>query len=515
VNSRPWTRAAHLVALCALSPLLFACTASPAEEGGKTSTDSTGASNGVADKAPTAVARVCGHTRPGPKTAPSGAVTVDAAKTGDLVAKTRSSPAGTTFWLAPGTHRLGDGAYDQLTPKDGDVFVGAPGAVLDGQRVNNYAFVGGAKDVTIRNLTVRGFVSPPNEGVINHDSADGWVIEDNTITENSGAGLMAGTNQRMLRNCMKDNGQYGLNAYKAGRLSDLVLEGNEIVGNNTDDWEAKVEGCGCTGGVKFWSVDKADVRGNWVHDNRGPGLWGDTNNNDFLIEKNVIEKNDGSAIFYEVSYNAVIRNNTIRGNNLVDGKGFADRSDSFPSAAIYLSESGGEPRVKARTAKLEVYGNVLTDNWSGITLWENADRYCNSPSNTSNDCTLIVGETKRCSAPNIEKTPLLDDCRWKTQNVDIHDNKFAVDPAKIGCDSLCARMAVLSNYGTYPDWSPYKGDQIQESITFDQHNTWHDNEYIGPWAFMVRDTSTLIRPDEWQSSPYSQDKQSSFVPAGG
>ena len=47
--------------------------------------------------------------------------------------------------------------------------------------------------------------------------------------------------------------------------------------------------------MKFWSVDGADIRGNWIHDNRGPGMWADTNNNDFLIERNLIEGNDGSA----------------------------------------------------------------------------------------------------------------------------------------------------------------------------------------------------------------------------
>ena len=68
-------------------------------------------------------------------------------------------------------------------------------------------------------------------------------------------------------------------------------------------------GCGCTGGAKFWAVNGADIRGNWVHDNRGAGLWADTNNNDFLIEDNLIENNDGEAVFYETSYNLILRNN--------------------------------------------------------------------------------------------------------------------------------------------------------------------------------------------------------------
>jgi hypothetical protein len=211
----------------------------------------------------------------------------------------------------------------------------------------------------------------------------------------------------------------------------------------------------------------------------------------------------------------VIRANTMRRNNLVEGRKFAANGDSFPSSTVYLSESGGEPRVAARTAKIDFYGNVMEDNWSGITLWENADRFCNSPANTSGgSCTLLVRDQDRCAQPAIASKPLYDDCRWKTQNVDIHDNTFSVDPRSIGCSALCARMAVLSNYGTFPKWSPYMGDAVQQSITFAQHNTWRDNRYTGPWSFMSKDTSHVIHASQWQSAPYSQDRDSSFVQGG-
>ncbi len=515
MNTRPWTRTTRLVVLCALSSLLFACSASPPEQPGATTdggTDATGGGGSVpaADLRGTAV---CGHTKPGPKTAPAGAVTV--APGDDLAAKTEASPAGTTFWLAPGTHHLGDGEYDQVMAKAGNAYLGAPGAVLDGRRINQYAFSGPAEDVTIAHLTVRGFVAPRDEGVVNHDSADGWTIEYSTITRNDGAGLMAGTGQQVRANCLKDNGQYGINAYQAGNgITGMVVEGNEITGNNTGDWEAKIDGCGCSGGAKFWAVNRADVRGNWVHDNHGVGLWADTNNNDFLIEKNVIEGNDGPALFYEISYNATIRDNVMRRNNLVEGKRFADRNDDFPAATVYLSESGGEPRIKARTSKLDVYRNAFVDNWNGITVWENADRFCNSPANTSGDCTLLVKDKSKCAQPTIKDKPYYDDCRWRSQNVDIHDNTFVVDTAALKCD-MCARMALLSNYGTYPDWSPYRADVVQQAITRDQNNHWRANQYTGPWSFVVGDPSNVIDRGAWQASPYGQDENSNFADSGG
>ncbi|HEY0450377.1 right-handed parallel beta-helix repeat-containing protein [Actinophytocola sp.] len=512
MDTRQWTRARRAVLLCALSPLLFACTSTPAGNG---ATDL----NGFTSKAPTgAVAAVCGHTKPGPKAAPAGAITVDPGVDNDLATKTEASPAGSTFWLSPGKHTLTEDEYGSVAPKDGDTYLGAPGATLDGRGKNRYAFVFTSSNVTIRGLTIRGFVPPANEGVVNHDSGDGWVIEDNTIEENGGAGMMAGARQQVRGNCVRDNGQYGMNAYKDGdTITGLVVEGNEIVGNNTDDWETKVEGCGCTGGVKFWHVNGADVRGNWVHDNRGAGLWADTNNNDFVIEGNLIEDNDASAIFYETSYNAVIRDNTLRRNNWVEGKDFASRGDPFPSASIYISEAGGEPRVKARTDKIEISGNNLEDNWSGITLWENADRFCNSAANTSTGiCTRVVDKTSKCAQPAIADKPLYDDCRWRTQRVDIHDNRFAFDPKAMGCTSpMCARMAVISNVGTYPDWSPYLDDVIQNAITFEQDNHWHANVYLGPWKFMPFDTQTTLDSADWQDDPYNQDQDSTFTLAGG
>jgi Right handed beta helix region len=494
------------VLLAALSPLLVtACSAEPAAD----------VATASAPSGP--VAAVCDRMPVGPASAPAGAVPVDPAVVGDLAAKTQASPPGTTFWLLPGTHRLSGDRYAQVVPKDGDVYLGAPGAVLDGGHVNQYAFTGTARNVSIRYLTVQGFAAPHDEGVVNHDSADGWAIEHATIQRNSGAGMMAGAHQQVRGSCLRDNGQYGMNAYQGGNaITGLVLEGNEIVGNNTDDWETREPGCGCSGGVKFWSVSGADVRGNWVHGNRGTGLWADTNDNDFLIEGNLVEGNDGAAIIYEASYNAVIRNNTIRRNNWVEGRRYADRGDSFPIATVYLSEAGGEPRIPARTDKIDVYGNVLENNWSGITLWENADRFCNSPANTSSgSCTLLVPDRARCAPPGIATAPLYGDCRWKTQRVDVHDNRFVLDAAVVGCQVTCGRMGMLSNYGSYPDWSPYRGEAIEAAITTRQDNRWHDNTYLGPWTFVAYDSSRVLDFLRWQGAPYQQDEGSTFAREAG
>ena len=501
-------RLAPHVPMLVLALLLAACS--------ETSVDAPHATGDGAElpEATPQIAAVCDNQIPGPGSAPSGAITIDPAVDGDLIAKTEANPPGSTFWLRPGTHTLGTDKFGQVAPKDGNMYVGAPGAILDGRRLNRYGFTTEARDVTIRHLVIRGFVPPANQGVVNHDSGDSWTIEHNTIEDNAGAAMMAGSRQQVRYNCLRNNGQYGMNAYQPGnRIVGLVVEYNEIVGNNTNDWEAKVPGCGCTGGIKFWAVDGADVRHNWIHDNRGAGLWADTNNNDFLIEGNLIENNDAEAVFYETSYNLILRGNVLRQNALMKGKKFADRGDDFPVATVYLSESGGEPRVLARTDKIDIYGNVFEDNWSGITAWENADRFCNSAANTSTGiCTRLVETVADCSRPAIADEPLYGDCRWKTQRVDIHDNTFVHNPAIVGCaPGFAGRMAVLSNYGTYPDWSPYMGEVVQRAITHDQQIRWRDNTYTGPWTFQLASTGRVFSVAEWQADPYRQDAGSTFA----
>ncbi|HWC66453.1 MAG TPA: right-handed parallel beta-helix repeat-containing protein [Acidimicrobiales bacterium] len=455
--------------------------------------------------------RVCGNADLllGPDSPPPGAIVVPP---GDN-SRIDWTQAGTTYWLAPGVHTLGGGEFDQIIPGRGATFIGGPGAVLDGRRMNRYAFTQQAPDVRIAYLTIRGFgrgADNHNEAVVNHDAGDDWIVEHNTIADNDGAGVFLGDGNVLRSNCLQDNGQYGFSAYEPDGVRDVSVEGNEIVGNNRDDWETRIEDCGCSGGAKFWDTEGAVVAGNWVHDNHGPGLWADYNNRDFVFERNYFEGNADEALFYEVSYNAVIRHNTFRRNAIGKGQRFAEAGDLFPVAAVYISESGGDSRVAGPPA-IEVFGNVFHDNWSGITVWENADRYCGNGATPG--CTLNTTATESsCVQPGISQKPLYDDCRWKSRNVKIYDNEFRVTPANIACEALlCARQSLLSNHGTWPPDSPYQGAVIQDAITFRQGNVWARNRYIGPWVFVAHDLSTVLDFDSWQADPYGQDVGSTLT----
>jgi len=458
-------------------------------------------------------AKICGNTSllSGPATAPAGAILVPAGNNSSL----DLGGAGKTYWFAPGVHTLGTGQYDQIIPSDNSTYIGGPGAILDGQSKNQYAFTQHARNITIKYLTIRNFVAPMNEGTVNHDSGENWTMQYNSVINNGGAGIFLGAGNVGSYNCLKDNSQYGFQAYGAdGGESNIVLDHNEIVGNNTGDWESKVDGCGCTGGGKFWDVRNVRVTSNYVHDNKSVGLWADTNDNNFLFEGNWIENNDGHAIFWEISYNAAIRNNVIRRNLVAVGPERIQSKDNFPDAAIYISESGGDARVPydlVGSPTIDIANNLIEDNYNGVTLWENADRFCGSPANTSTGyCTLVnpsVATISTCNSTNISKSPYYSDCRWKTQNVKVHHNTFKMDRANFfNCStSMCGRNAVFSNYGTYPSWSPYKADTISKAITYNQGNAFSNNTYAGTWNFTVLDTGNLVSASAWRAAPYNQD----------
>jgi hypothetical protein len=472
----------------------------------------TGGSTGTWPATPPA--QICGNNSVlggGPTAAPAGAITVPAGNNSNVDLE----QAGKTYWFAPGTHTLGTDQYSQIQPGDKSAYIGAPGAILDGQNKNNYAFTGHATGVTIKYLTIQHFNSPSDEGVVNHDSGDNWTMSYNTVTLSHGGAMFLGTGNTATYNCLKDNGQYGFQVYNnTDDPNNVTLDHNEIAGNNTDDLEVKNPGCGCTGGGKFWSAHTVKVSNNWVHDNKSVGLWADTNDADFLFEGNWIENNDAEGIFYEISYNATIRNNVIKHNDVTGGvKDFAAKGDNFPTAGVYISESGGDSRVVhtlTQSATIDISNNLFVDNYGGVTVWENADRYCNSPNNSSSGyCTIVNPNAtlKTCNSTNIKNEPYYSDCRWKSQNVAIHNNEFNYTPANVaGCNTnYCGHMAILSNYGTSPSWSPYKDAVVQKAITFNQGNKWYNNKYYGPWQFVGQNTDNLENWTTWQAAPYSQD----------
>ena len=467
----------------------------------------------------------------GPARAPKGSIRVPAGSNANV----NFGRAHKIFWFAPGVHTLGKGEYHAVLVGSGSTYIGAPGAVLNGQFANESAFGGEATHVTVEDLTIKNFVPPGDQGAVNHDAAPHWVLRRDVIEDNApGAGVMMGTDDAVVGSCITKNGQYGINGYvesytsEANSLthgpSNLVLEGNEISYNGTCDWEkispnptpkkdrpgncagaGEYDGCGCSGGAKFWRVDGALIRDNFVYHNYYVGLWVDTDNTGFNILDNDIAQNWAEGLMYEISYNARIQGNEFVNNAWGEGP----YNTGFPTGAIYVSESGGSPRVPGRDSGLfRISKNAFYNNWSGVILWENSNRFCGSP-DFPGVCTLVAPRTANlvsCTVAKITGSKSLNAlCRWKTQNVKVENNVFDSNERAIpGCHGVsnsCGENGVFSEYGSV---APFRGDKVPEAITFHQKNLFADNRYSTGWMFMVYQGGDVVSFSTWRHQ-YHQD----------
>src|SRR4030095_15973158 len=223
--------------------------------------------------------------------------------------------AGTIYIVKAGTHLRNF----SVQPKSGDRFCGEPGAVLDGGRSLASAFSGAATNVTLDAITVQEY-NPGWQGaaIQPQTHASGWVVRNVSALRNGWAGLLVADGMKILGGHYNDNDQLGIGGHAATRVLAAGFVwgphksvGPELARNHTlhaaCEWEA--------GGMK-WDVGQVTVRNAYVHDNDCRGLWADINARGALIEHNLIEDNGAEGIFYEISQDAVIRNNRVYRNGV-------------------------------------------------------------------------------------------------------------------------------------------------------------------------------------------------------
>jgi len=171
------------------------------------------------------------------------------------------------------------------------------------------AFHGSATNVTVQNLVIEKYDPTIQNGAI--QGGQGWTIHDNEVRLNYAVGITGRNGSKLIGNYVHDNGQMGL----GGSGDNILVQGNEIAKNGYWSgidvlWEG--------GGFKFGNTDNLVVRGNYSHDNNGIGMWTDIDNIHTLYENNVVAHNTMGGISHEISYDAIIRNNTLIGNGADD-----------------------------------------------------------------------------------------------------------------------------------------------------------------------------------------------------
>jgi hypothetical protein len=389
------------------------------------------------------------------------------------------------IYFEPGDHT----GLPGIVPGDSSVYLGGylPGngeATIDNGGQPGNTFISDASRVTVEYLTIDNFDGTPSEdsfggAIVDEYGGYGWTVNYDTVGPNgdalgspdTGYGIGVGSASQYEHDCVTRNGEGGFNNGTAtatlqdpapwGGPADYTVEQDEVSDNAIATCQV-AWGCkpgvwgdpdGVAAGIKvFWSLN-GTIDHNYIHDNYGDGVWPDTNNSGLDISHNYISDNLESAIDYEASYNANISHNVVTGNGW-NPKGTSEWAGwpngyqtsngggpDFADGAIYIDNSGGASDVRSGSTrylgKLNVTGNVLTNNFGGIVAFQDRNRFCGEgPDGGQGTCTVNGDYSggKTTGSPYYEQpTSYADDAT-----------------ATAGSVSLSSAAGFLSNYTGKP-----------------------------------------------------------------
>jgi parallel beta-helix repeat protein len=258
---------------------------------------------------------------------------------------------GTTFCFQPGTYVL----TGFIVPKSYDrlISVVPRGAVFTGLDTYNAGVHGYGGSAGQHDVLFQGFVVTHMANSMTTDPHAAlsvgwnWDIENNEVSYNAQVGVAINDGSVLNGNFIHHNGRWG---FEGGPSTNMMISNNELSWNNAAHYDINN-----AGGSKIHKSSYVTFRSNNVHDNYGNGLHTDTDNIHITYEYNTVINNYGIGIFHECSYDAVIRNNTLSGNDhWIDGK------------SIYW---GGDIQLND-SQNVEVYNNTVIAGVHGISLFD-------------------------------------------------------------------------------------------------------------------------------------------------
>ena len=244
-----------------------------------------------------------------------------------------------------------------------------------------------ADNVSVSNMTVAQYSAPAQTGAIGGQTpGQGWDVSNVVATLNHGAGCKVRGRARVTDSRFLRNGQQGVTStgdvgvHGAG----VLLQGCELAFNNyagfATGWEA--------GAGKFTATEGTALRDNFVHHNAGRGLWADIGGHAMVYADNVIVNNSLAGIAHEISYAAVVANNTLCFNG--------GANDAWLWGAQILIQNSGSVVVTNNTA---VVGATAGGNGIGLIFQNRGNgtlgpRVTTNNTLTSNKLLVLGGEAR-------------------------------------------------------------------------------------------------------------------------
>lgn len=276
---------------------------------------------------------------------PAGQTWRDVSPSDDLQALIKASPEGQAFRFAPGVYRL-----QPITPKDGNVFYGQPGAVINGSRVlTEFSHEGSiwvGSGVTQEKGQQSGYCLKGYDSCI---FPEDLFIDDTLVRRvSSRAEVKKGrwyfdyTNHRIILGDDPTGHKVELGQSRfafGGPAKDVTVRGFVIEKFAAPSQRGAIDMAGAG-----WTVEENEVR--FVH---GAGVSGEAS---ATVRANSLHHNGQQGLHFGAGSDILVENNTIAYNNTVGFDGGW--------------EAGGAKF--ANTERLEVRGNIVVSN-KGPGLW--------------------------------------------------------------------------------------------------------------------------------------------------
>jgi hypothetical protein len=247
-----------------------------------------------------------------------------------------------------------------------------------------------AGGMTIEDITFQKYATDIWHSAAGHgaDHRD-WTYRRVAMIDSHGSGMYLGPGDTVIRCRISYQGFEGFSneCEAGGYIAGQTITDTEVAYNKRARYDTGFEG----GGSKFDTPTSGTglvIRNCWWHHNQGSAIWADINQTETssnTIESNLIEDNEVSAVFWEISAGTTL----IRWNRMVrNGAGSVVNNGGSPA----IDENGTIDISNSRGCTIQ--SNVIDAGRSGILVRDDGrDPFLNGCSVQDNSVKAAAGHT--------------------------------------------------------------------------------------------------------------------------